>query len=123
MGIEFRQGKNMAEQQTAAEWSQSVKTRMHIFGYIGAFIFLFLEGSKLSYAPAQATGYYFLVAAFLILIGQLPFVILKRIAQFADGMSTVPMYIVAMAGIIKGGIELINATGQVRPAPKKDTTS
>lgn len=103
----------MAEQQTVAEWSQSAKTRIHILGFVSAFFFLFLEGSRLSYAPAQATGYYFLAAAFLVLIGQLPFVILKRIAKFADDVSILPMYMVAVAGFIKGIFELINATGQV----------
>ncbi len=104
----------MAEQQQqVTEWSQSAKTRMHIFGYIGAFFFLFLEGSRLSYVPAQATSYYFLAPALLVLIGQLPFVIVKRIAKFVDDVSTLPMYMVAVAGFIKGIFELINATGQV----------
>jgi len=104
----------MAEQrQQVTEWSQSAKTRMHILGYIGAFFLLFIEGSRQSYMPAQATSYYFLAPALLVLTAQLPFISLKKIANFADDVSVLPMYIVAILGFIKGVFELINTTGQV----------
>ncbi len=104
----------MTEQQKqVTEWSQSAKTRMHIAGYIGAFFFLFLEGNSQSSVPAQATSFYFLAPALLVFIGQLPFVILKRIAKFADDVSVFPLYVVVLAGFVKGIVELINATGQI----------
>jgi hypothetical protein len=86
---------------------------MHILGYIGAFVFLFLEGSRLSYSPAQAISYYFLAPALLIVIGQLPLVILKRIAKYVDDVSKLPMYTVAILGFIKGMYELFSVTRQV----------
>lgn len=86
---------------------------MHILGYIGAFFFLFLEGSSQYYAPAKAISYYFLAPALLILLGQLPLAIIKRIAKFADDVSAFPMYVVVILGFVKGCFNLINATGQV----------
>ena len=104
----------MAEQQQqVTEWSQSAKTRMHILGYIGAFFLLFLEGSRQSYTPAQIYSYYFLAPALLVLTAQLPFLTLKKMAKFADDVSVLPMYTVAILGFIKGIFELINATGQI----------
>jgi hypothetical protein len=101
------------EQQVSKE-SQPLRARLHILAYIGAFIFLYIEGGKLSNMPIQVVGILFLVPALLILIGELHFLVLKRIAKFADNVSTYPMYLIALTVFIKGILDLVNSTKQVQ---------
>jgi len=104
----------MAEQeQQVSEWSKSFSTRLHILAYLSVFIFLYIEGGRLSNMLIQVVSIWFLVGAFLILIGQLPVVVLKKIAKSADDALTFPMYIIAIVGFIKGVIALVNFTEQV----------
>ena len=104
----------MAQQeQQVSKGSKPLSTRLHILAYIGAFIFLYIEGDKLSNMLIQVVSILFLVAAFLILLGQLRVVVLKRVAKFADNVFTFPMYIIAIAVFIKGGLDLVNSTEQV----------
>lgn len=104
----------MAEQeQQVSEWSKSFSARLHILAYFSVFIFLYIEGGRLSNMLIQVVSILFLVAAFLILIGQLPVVVLKRVAKFADDTFTFPMYIIAITGFIKGVVDLVNFTEQI----------
>ena len=104
----------MAQQeQQVSKGSKSLRARLHILAYICAFIFLYIEGGKLSNMRIQGVGILFLVVAFLILIGQLRVVVLKRVAKFVDTFFIFPMYIVFIAIFIKGGLDLVNSTAQV----------
>lgn len=104
----------MAEQeQQVSKWSRSLKARLHIFAYVSAFIFLYIEGGRLSNVLIQAVGILFLVPAFLILIGQLRVVVLKRVAKFADDVSSFPMYIIAITIFIREVFDWVNFTEQV----------
>jgi hypothetical protein len=104
----------MAEQeQQVSGWSKSFSTRLHILAYLSVFIFLYIEGGRLSNMLIQVVSIWFLVGAFLILIGQLPVVVLKKIAKSADDALTFPMYIIAIVGFIKGIVALVNFTEQV----------
>jgi len=104
----------MAEQEQVSKWSGSLKARVHIFGYISAFIFLCIEGGKLSNVLIQTLGILFLVPAFLILIAQFRVAILKRVAKFADDVSSFPMYIIAIAIFIREVFDWVNFTQQVQ---------
>lgn len=101
------------QEQQISKWSQSVRARIHIFAYIAAFIFLYIEGGKLSNTLIQAVGILFLVPAFLILIGQLRVSVLKRIAKFADDVSAFPMYVIAITFFITQVFDLIKFTERV----------
>jgi hypothetical protein len=101
------------QEQQISNWSQSVRARIHIFAYIAAFIFLYIEGGKLSNTLIQAVGILFLVPAFLILIGQLRVSVLKRIAKFADDVSAFPMYVIAITFFITQVFDLIKFTERV----------
>jgi len=104
----------MAQQeQQVSKRSKSLRARLHILAYICAFIFLYIEGAKLSNIRIQGVGILFLVVAFLILIGQLRVPVLKRVAPFADAFFIFPMYIVFMAIFIKGVGDLIHHTAQM----------
>ena len=104
----------MAErEQQVSKWSESLRARLHILAYISAFIFLYIEGGRLSNMLIQVVGMLFLVAAVLILIGQLRFVVLKRVAKFADDVFTFPMYIIFITAFIKEVFDLANSTKQV----------
>ena len=104
----------MAQQeQQVSKGSKSLRARLHILAYICAFIFLYIEGGKLSNMRIQGVGILFLVVAFLILIGQLRVVVLKRVAKFVDTLFIFPMYIVFIAIFIKGVLDLVNSTAQV----------
>jgi hypothetical protein len=103
----------MAQQeQRVSKGSKSLRARLHILAYICAFIFLYIEGDKLSNMRIQGVGILFLVVAFLILIGQLRVVALKRVAKFVDTLFIFPMYIVFIA-IFINGVDLVYSTGQV----------
>lgn len=105
----------MAEQeQQVSKEPQPLRARLHILAYIGAFIFLYIEGGKLSSTPIQVVGILFLVPALLILLGELRFLVLKRIAKFADKVFTYPMYLIALTVFIKGILDLVNSTEQVQ---------
>jgi hypothetical protein len=100
-------------EQQVSKWSNSLGARLHILAYIGTFIFLYIEGDKLSNMRIQVVGILFLAPAFLILLGQLRVVVLKRVAKFVDNFFTFPMYIIAIAVFIKGVLDLVNSTEQV----------
>jgi len=93
--------------------SDSLRARIHIFGYVLAFIFLFIEGGKLSNVLIQVVGGLFLVPALLILAVQFRASKLKRIANFADDVSTFPMYLATITLFIKEIFSLVNFTQQV----------
>lgn len=101
------------QEQKASKQSQSLRERIHIFGYVLAFIFLFIEGGRLSNVLIQVVGALFLVPALLVLIGQFRVAKLKRIANFADDISTFPMYLATITLFIKEIFSLINFTQQV----------
>lgn len=101
------------QEQKASKRSQSIRERIHIFGYVLAFIFLFIEGGRLSNVLIQVVGVLFLVPALLILIGQFRVAKLKRIANFADDISTFPMYLATITLFIKEIFSLVNFTQQV----------
>ena len=101
----------MAEQeQQVSKWSQSLKARLHILAYVSAFIFLYIEGGRLSNVLIQAVGIFFLVPAFLILIGQLRVIVLKRVAKFADDVSSLPMYLIAITIFVREVFDWVNFT-------------
>ena len=101
----------MAEQeQQVSKWSQSLKARFHILAYVAAFIFLYIEGGRLSTVLIQAVGIFFLVPAVLILIGQLRVVVLKRVAKFADDVSSLPMYLIAITIFVREVFDWVNFT-------------
>jgi hypothetical protein len=103
----------MPNQEEVSQWSQSVKTRLHILAYISAFIFLYIEGGTLSNSLIQAVGFSFLVPAFLILIGQFRVLVLKRIAKFTDDIFSLPMYLIAITVFITEVVDWVNFTEQV----------
>lgn len=104
----------MAEQeQKALKQSQPVRDRIHIFGYVLAFIFLFIEGGRLSNVLIQVVGVLFLVPALLLLMGQFRVTTLKRIANYADDISIFPMYLATITLFIKEIFSLINFTQRV----------
>jgi hypothetical protein len=102
------------QEQQVSKWSKSLRARLHILAYIGAFIFLYIEGDKLSNMRIQVVGILFLVAAVLILIGQLRVLVLKKVAKFVDNLFIFPMYIVFIAIFIKEVLDLVNSTEQVK---------
>jgi len=101
------------QEQQVSKWSKSLRARLHILAYIGAFIFLYIEGDKLSNMRIQVVGILFLVPAVLILIGQLRVLVLKKVAKFVDNIFIFPMYIVFIAIFIKEVLDLVNSTEQV----------
>ena len=101
------------QEQQVSKWSKSLRARLHILAYIGAFIFLYIEGDKLSNMRIQVVGILFLVPAVLILIGQLRVLVLKKVAKFVDNIFIFPMYIVFIAIFIKEVLDLFNSTEQV----------
>ena len=104
----------MAQQkQQIPEVSKPFALRVHILAYIGVFILLYIEGNKLANTLVQVVGIVFVVAAFLILIGQLPVVVLKKVARFVDNVFTFPMYIIGILVFITGVLDLVESTGQV----------
>jgi len=96
-----------------SEWSRSLKARLHIFAYIGAGTFLYIEGGRLSIELIRVVGIAFFIPAFLILIGQLPVEILKRIAKFADDVSSFSLYIVTIVIFIKEIFNWVDLTKQI----------
>jgi hypothetical protein len=104
----------MEEQvQEISKWSHSLKARLHIFAYIIAGIFLYIKGGELSDVLIQAVGIAFFTTAFLILIGQLPCVVLKKIAKFADGVSSFGLYIATLVIFITAVIDWANETERI----------
>lgn len=104
----------MAQQkQQIPEVSKPFALRVHILAYIGVFILLYIEGNKLANTLVQVVGIVFIVAAFLILIGQLPVVVLKKVARFVDNVFTFPMYIIGILVFLMGVLDLVESTGQV----------
>ena len=101
------------QEQQVSKWSKSLRTRLHILAYIGAFTFLYIEGHKLSNIRIQVVGILFLVPAFLILLAQMRVVVIKRVAKFVDNIFIFPMYIVFVAIFIKEILNLVNSTEQV----------
>jgi len=93
--------------------SNSLRARIHIFGYVLAFIFLLIEGGKLSNVLIQVVSGLFLVPALLILAVEFRASKLKRIANFADDVSTFPMYLATITLFIKEIFSLVNFTQQV----------
>lgn len=100
------------QEQVISKKSRSLDIRLHLLGYVVASIFLYIEGDKLSDVPIQAIGISILVAAFLILLGQLRVAILIKIAKFVDDVFRLPMYMIAIAVFIKGIVEWVNFTKQ-----------
>lgn len=103
----------MTNQEEVSQWSQSVKTRLHILGYISALVFLYIEGGKLSNTLIQAVGLSFLAPALLILLGQFRVLVLKKIAKFVDDVFSLPMYIIAITVFIREVFDWVNFTEQV----------
>lgn len=104
----------MAQQkQQIPEVSKPFALRVHMLAYIGVFILLYIEGNKLANTPVRVVGILFVVAAFLILLGQLPVVALRKVARFVDSVFTFPMYIVGILVFISGVLDLVESTGQV----------
>ncbi len=104
----------MAEQkQQGSERSEPFSARLHILGYFAAFIFLYIEGGRLSNMPIQVVSILFLAGAVLTALGQLPFAVLKKVAKSADDALTLPMYLIAIIGFIQGVVDLVNFTRQV----------
>lgn len=61
----------------------------------------------------QGLGIVFFVPAFLILIGQLPFGILRRIAKSADEIFLFPLYIATIAVVIDLVLNWVSLTKQI----------
>lgn len=103
----------MAQQkQQNPEVSKPFAQRVHILAYVGVFILLYIEGNKLPNTLVQVVATLFVVAAFLILIGQLPVVMLKKVARFVDNVFTLPMYITGILVFITRVLDLVESTGQ-----------
>src|SRR4030067_26504 len=100
-------------EQPVSKWSSSFRARVHIFGYVSAFTFLFIEGGKLSNVLIQAVGMFFLIPAFLIFLAQFRIGIIKRVAKFADDVSSFPMYMVVITIFIREVFDWINFTQRV----------
>ncbi len=104
----------MAEhEQQVSKWSHSLKARIHIFSYVLASIFLYIEGGRLSNEQIQVGGILFLIPAFLILIAQRRDGILKRIAKSADDVSSFALYIIVIVIFIREVFNWVNLTKQI----------
>lgn len=103
----------MAQQaQQVSEWSQSLRARLHIAAYVSVGIFLYLEGGRLSNVLMRGMGIVFFAPAFLILIGQLPIGILRRIAKSADDIFLFPRYIATIVIVTMGVLNWVSSTKQ-----------
>ena len=104
----------MADQeQPVSKWSHSLRARIHIFAYVFASIFLYIEGGGLSNSLIQMVGIVFLIPAFLLLLGQLRIGILKRVAKFADDIASFSLYVITIVIFIKEMFNWVNLTEQI----------
>ncbi len=101
------------QEQQVSRWSQSLKARIHIFSYVLASIFLYIEGGRISNEQIQIGGILFLIPAFLILIAQRRAGIVKRAAKLVDDISLRSLYIIAIVIFIKEVFNWANLTNQI----------